>query len=125
MAVSVTPTDNENPLLEEVVDDITKVDEEEPLPSMQIMEKLEKNRRGSLDEFTRMSIRSGRRRTSLYEESNKPSKFNSYTRGQLFGLVLGPVLCIALCFVPISEEYPKAQLMVGENVKSFQSTFVL
>ena len=88
MAVSVTPTDNENPLLEEVVDDITKVDEEEPLPSMQIMEKLEKNRRGSLDEFTRMSIRSGRRRTSLYEESNKPSKFNSYTRGQLFGLVL-------------------------------------
>ena len=36
-----------------------------------------------------------------------------YTRGQLIGLISGPVLCLILSFIPMSEEYPKAQRMVG------------
>lgn len=115
MQARVTPTDDESLFVEEDVVDATKKFNDKPPPATQIMHKLERNRRGSLEEFMRMSmsVTSGTRRTSLFEESNKPSNFSSYTRGQLLGLIMGPVLCTALCFVPISSEYPKAQLMVG------------
>ena len=32
------------------------------------------------------------------------------------GLFAGPILCLGLCYVPVSSEYPKAQLMVGMTV---------
>ena len=50
------------------------------------------------------------------KEMRRKEAIKGYTRSELFGLIMGPLLCIVLCFVPISKEYPKAQLMAGMTV---------
>lgn len=50
------------------------------------------------------------------KEMRRKEAIKGYTRAELFGLIMGPLLFIVLCFVPISEEHPKAQLVAGVTV---------